>query len=302
MSDTNINCKHKQLIKSEKESIDFCKKCGCFLIIKYSKSLKEVESFAVLYKKLMNALDISPYDSFSKIVKQNENSDLSKFYSKIPEEYFQIRKSMTDLLKDYVVEHNFGTRSFFLGVYILDYIFCKHSYADKLAQLKTDMLVLGVFLVAVKFIDDDAYPPTLDSFTNKKNPSLLYSLSEVRKYECIVVNLMDFKLDIFTSYYLTETMLSHGVVFTNELNSMGIIESRSIKDKIKKINRLALDINKMFIEDIESLKFSSLQIAATSIMMAKELLKFQTSWNPELRHLYKIEDQSLNFCYNSILR
>jgi hypothetical protein len=117
-----------------------------------------------------------------------------------------------------------------------------------------------------------------------------------------VVKLMDFKLDIFTSYYLTETILSHGVVFSSEFNSMGITESRAIKDKIKKVNRLALDINKMFIEDIECMRFSSLQIAATSIMMAKELLKFETSWNTELKHLYRIDGDSLNSCYNSILR
>lgn len=302
MSDTNIHCKHKQLIKNEKESIDFCKRCGCFLIIKQSKAQKEVEAFSVLYRKLITSLDISPYDTFTKVFKQCESADLSKFYSKLPEDYFQTRKSLVDLLKEYIVEHNFGTRSYFLGIYILDYIFCKYSYPDLVSKLKPDMLVLGVFLVAVKFIDDDAYPPTLDSFTNKKNPGLLYSLSEVRKYECIVVKLMEFKLDIFTSYYLTETILSHGVVFTSELSSMGITESRAMKDKIKKVNRLALDINKMFIEDIESMRFSSLQIAATSIMMAKELLKFETSWNLELKHLYRIDGDSLNSCYNSILR
>ena len=80
-----------------------------------------------------------------------------------------------------------------------------------------DLLILGIFLVAVKFLDDDAYPPSLDSFPSKKSPTIYYSMSEVRKYEYMVAYLIDFKLDVFTPYYLTETILSHGVVFISDL-------------------------------------------------------------------------------------
>lgn len=302
MSDTNLHCKHRQLIKCEKETTDFCKKCGCFLIVRYSKHYKEIESFSVLPGKIVSALDIRPYDTFDQIFKQIEANDLRKFLVKIPEDYIQVRKSLIELLNDYIIENNFGTRSYFLGIYMLDYIFLKHSKTEALTKLKQDLLVLGVFLVAVKFIEDDAYPPTLDSFSNKMNPTLLYSLSEVRKYEFIAIKLLDFKLDIHTSYYITETILSHGIVFTYELNKMGITDSKSVKDKIKKVYRLALDINKMFAEDIESLNFTPLEIAATSIIMAKELMKFETTWNKELEYLYKIESDKLIACYSTIVK
>lgn len=302
MSDTNIYCKHKQVVRNEKEKIDFCKRCGCFLIIKYSPKQKEVESYTVLPKKMITSLDISPYDTIERLKSGIKDADLSKFYSKVPEEYFESRKYLIDLLKEYIIEHNFGTRSYFLGIYIIDYIHCKYSYNDIISKLKPDLLVLGVFLVAVKFIDDDAYPPALDTFPSKKNPTIFYSLNEVRKYEFMVVKLMDFKLDFFTSYYTTETILSHGIIFTHELQKMNIIETKIIKEKLKKIYRLALDINKMFIEDISCIKYNALEISATCIMMAKELLKFESCWNPELEHLYKLESKSLNSCYNSILK
>lgn len=302
MSDTNIYCKHKQVVRNEKEKIDFCKRCGCFLIIKYSNKQKEVESYSVLPKKMITSLDISPYDTMEELKKKVVDADISKHFAKLPEEYTQLRKSLIDMLKDYIVEHSFCTRSYFLGIYILDYIFSKYSYQDIVSKLKPDVLVLGVFLVAVKFIDDDAYPPALDTFPSKKNPSIFYSLNEVRKYEFMVVKLMDFKLDYFTSYYLTETILSHGVIFTHELQKMNLTDTKTIKEKIKKMYRLALDINKMFVEDIQIMKFNALDVSATCIMMAKELLKFDIPWNPELEHLYKIPSKSLNSCYNSILK
>lgn len=300
MSETNLNCRHKQLIKKDNEKIDFCKKCGCFLIIKHSK-VKEVESFAILPKKMITSLDISPQDTVKRIKLHLEKSSLQNF-KQMPQEYINVRKALIDLLKEYIVEYNFSTRSYFLGIYILDYIHCKYPYNDYISKMKLDLLVLGVFLVAVKFIDDDAYPPTLDSFPSKKTPSLYYSLNEVRKYECMIAFLMEFKLDQFTSYYLTETILSHGVVFTSELQTMNLTDAKAIKDKLKKLYRLALDINKMFVEDIQSLQFNAIDIAATSIVMAKELLKFENIWNSELEWLYDVKLNDLTPCYNSILK
>ena len=111
MTDTNINCRHKQLIKKENEKIDFCKKCGCFLIIKYSK-VKEVESFAILPKKMITSLDIPPTDTVKSIKRHLESSSLQNFKD-IPVEYLSVRKSLIDMLKEYIVEYNFSTRSYF---------------------------------------------------------------------------------------------------------------------------------------------------------------------------------------------
>lgn len=302
MLDTNINCKHRQVIKKDQGKIDFCKRCGCFLIIKYSQKQKEVESYSLIPKKMITSLDINPHDLIAEVSKKIKEESLAKYYPKLPEDYIKNRKSLISMLKDYIIEHSFCNRSYFLGIYILDSIFSKHSYSDVVSKFKEDYLVLGVFLIAVKFIADDAYPPELDSYQSKKNPSILYSLSEVRKYEFMVLKLMEFKLDYFTSYYLTETILSHGVVFTHEIQKMNITDAKVIKEKLKKLYRLALDINKMFVEDADILKFNALEVAATCITMAKELHKFEIPWNPELEHLYKIDSKSLATCYNAILK
>ena len=303
MNDTNINCRHKQLIRDNTIEINFCKNCGCFLILKYGSSQqKEVESFSVIPNKMITPLDVSPFETFTYIHRNLKKANLDKDYEKLPKEYLNIRKILINLLKDYIIEYNFSTRSYFLGIYILDFIHCKYDFKKYIEKLKLDLLVLGVFLVAVKFIDDDAYPPCLDSFPNKKNPTIYYSLNEVRKYEVIVATLMEFQLDHYTSYYLTETILNHGIVFTSELQQMDIKDGRSIKNKLKKLYRLSLDINKMFVEDPQSIKFCNLTIAATSVVMAKELLKFDKTWNKELELLYKIKHENLTSCYNSILK
>lgn len=58
----------------------------------------------------------------------------------------------------------------------------------------------------------------------------------------------------------------------------------------------------MFVESIHSLSFNSLEIAITSIIMSKELLQFETTWNKELELFYNINADSLNNCYNAILK
>ena len=226
MTDTNINCKHKELNKlkfnttnTDVTKTNFCKKCGCILIINYTEKAKTVESFSLIPKKLITSLDINPYETFERINLHLLSSSLASKAEALPKEYLKVRHNLIELLKEYILEYNFSTRSYFLGIYIMDYIFSSHPYLEFTEKLKLDYFVLGVFLVAVKFIDDDAYPPSLDSFPNKKNPSLFYPLNEVRKYELMIGVLMQFQLDHYTSYYLTETILAHGCVFTHELQA-----------------------------------------------------------------------------------
>lgn len=302
-SSTNINCRHRQLINKEKEgkSLDFCKKCGCFLSIKYGKQ-KEVISFTIVPKRMITPLEISPYDTVPKLIKESQGADLSTYFLNISNDYLQMRKILVNQLKEYIVQYKYSSRSYFLAVHILDTIYCKHSYNEVASKLKPDVLTLSVFLVSVKFIDDDAYPPSFDSFPSKKNATIYYSLNELRRYEFLVLKLMDYKLDICTSYYITETILAHGVIFSHELNQMGLTDSKSVKETVKKLYRLALDINKMFIESIDSLKYSPLEIAVTSVLMAKELTCFSENWNPELAELYQIKSIATLSCYQSILK
>jgi hypothetical protein len=248
---------------------------------------------------MCTGLDIAPQDTMKEIRKE-----LNQIYFKnsSPEEYTNTRASLIDLVKDYIIEYSYSTRTYFLTIFIIDYLHANHSYKDVISRLKPDLLVLGSFLIAVKFLEDDAYPPSLDTFPSKKNPNLYYALNEVRKYEGIIIILMNFKLDYFTSYYLLETILSHGVVFTNELTSIELSDKKACKDKLKRLYKLAIDINKLFIEDITSLEYDMFEIAATCVVMSKELMKFEVSWNPELEKLYSLDLNSLSNCYNAILK
>lgn len=303
MTDLNLNCKHKQLIKNNKsEKMNFCKKCGCILLINFKEQekIKEVQSYSITNTKNIKSLDISPIDTIDRInISLNYEKTRKRLYNKV---FLSQRTDMISSLKSYINENNFSSRSFFLGVFIIDHIFSSHPFENFLSNLKIDLFIIGVFLVSVKFIDDDAYPPTLDSFPNKSNPALFYQLSEVRKYEYIILKLMDFKLDFFTSYYLTETMLSHGVVFSSELIRDDINEVKTIKETIKNISRIALDINKMFVYNHEFINYSPIEIAVSCIIMAKELRKITNPWTYELEFLYKIPEKSIINCYNSILK
>lgn len=297
---TNISCKHRQLVKSiVNTERDFCRKCGCILVIKNGK-YKEVESFSILLRKFISPLETFPQDTIRLMKAELEKSSLSKYFSKIPESYVEKRKELIEMLKDYFFEYKFSSRGYFLGVYLLDFIFIASSYPT--SELKTDILVLAVFLVSIKYIEDNVCPPILSSFPNKKNMNLLYPVNEVRKYEVIVMQLADYKLNVFTSIYLTEAILSQGVTFSHEFKRMNIVDSKGIKDKLKKLNRLAIDINKMFIENIDSIQFNALEIALTSINLSKELMKFDEQLGKELESLYGVDTINLASCYDAIIQ
>lgn len=301
MGDTNIKCEHKPFLNKD-ESIDFCGRCGCILVVKQVNSLKEIESFSVHHKKVIFPPEVSPQNTFAIFYNYIESAFQHDRFSKLSEEYFDLRKTLIELLKDYIIKYQYSVRSLYLGVHMLDTIFSSYPFSDLHCNLNSEKLVLGVFLVAVKFLEDDAYPPNLNLYVNKQNPSILYPLNEVRRYESLVLQLMNYNLRAFTSHYILETLLSHGIIFTHELNRMGTTNEDSMAEILTNVSKLSQSLNLKFLEDKDSLKFTPIQIALSCIAAAKELLKFATKSSPEMEKLCKIDSDSVVECKKSILR
>lgn len=305
MSYTNLNCEHTQLFKT---NIDFCKNCSCILIVQNETILDH----SLIDKQHINKIDYSPIDSFKIIF--NSQKDFSKIMnsSNLSEEYSNRRPYLINLLREYYVEYKYSDKCFFLGIYLLDLLMCSVEMGstfdlvgftkdDFEKTIKYDLVVLSVFVLSIKFLEDDSYSPLLDSFVNKKNPSILYSLTEVRKYETFVLRLLRYKLDYYTSYFITETILTHGVIFNEEMTEMGISNGKRIKEIVKDIWKLAVDLNMSFVYSNDFLLFSPFEIATTSIRIAKESKKFKKPiFSNDFSYLYRVEEYSE--CYNSMMK
>jgi hypothetical protein len=127
-----------------------------------------------------------------------------------------------------------------------------------------------------------------------------YEMNEVRKYEDYVLKFLSFKLNFFTTFNIVETILSNGVVFNYECsNDDGY---STIKEKVKKVNKLSFQILLGFIEDPAYVNFNHIEVAFSCIVFAKELLRFKEIFPPELEKVYNIKMGNFIKCFQYVSR
>ena len=127
-----------------------------------------------------------------------------------------------------------------------------------------------------------------------------YEMNEVRKYEDYVLKFLSFKLNYFTTLNVLELILSIGVVFNHEFNHDD--STFIIKEKVKKVNKLAFQILLNFIEDHNYVNFNHIDIAFACAIFAKEILKFKDLFPYELEKIYNLKLGNFYKCFQYISR
>ena len=127
-----------------------------------------------------------------------------------------------------------------------------------------------------------------------------YEMNEVRKYEDYVLKFLSFKLNFFTTYNIIELLLCNGVILNNEFSSDE--NNLVIKEKIKKVNKLAFQVLCNFVEDINYINYNHIEIAFSCVVFAKELMKFKDIFPPELEKIYNLKMGNFIRCYQYIAR
>jgi len=125
-------------------------------------------------------------------------------------------------------------------------------------------------------------------------------MNEVRKYEDYVLKFLSFKLNFFTTYNIIELLLCNGVILNNEFSSDE--NNLVIKEKIKKVNKLAFQVLCNFVEDINYINYNHIEIAFSCVVFAKELMKFKDIFPPELEKIYNLKMGNFIRCYQYIAR
>lgn len=127
-----------------------------------------------------------------------------------------------------------------------------------------------------------------------------YEMNEVRKYEDYVMKFLSFKLNFITSFNIIEFILSNGVVFNNEFHYE---ENPSvIKDRVKKVNKLAFQLLITFVEDSNYINYNHIEVAFSCVVFAKELMKFKDVFPAELEKIYNLKMGNFVKCYQYITR
>jgi len=170
-----------------------------------------------------------------------------------------------------------------------------------------ELIVIGCFLLALKFAGHDPLVPLLNQFTSSLNGTF-YKLSDVRKWEDFCVKALFFKLDFYTAFDCLDYFLRNGIFFEDEMDSQNTgnkfttknrktsIESfrssmscSSQPEKAELVNFYANDLLKQFFESNICLQFNPLQIACACVCLTRENFKMKETKSKLFEEIYKIE-------------
>jgi len=123
-----------------------------------------------------------------------------------------------------------------------------------------------------------------------------YEMKDVRKHEDFVIKFLNFRLSYFTTFSVLEVLLKNGIIFNYELN----MDAPKLinKDIIKRVNKVCFKLLTNFAEDINYVIYNHIDIAFSCIVLAKDILKFKETFNPELEALYNLKTGNFAKCYN----
>jgi len=265
--------------------------------------MKSIETgqkvFSVKYKNFNYEPEIPPIENFNNMEKaigyktyyKRVKSNMSDFYKKA-------RVTCVKFIKKLVEEYRFSSRTFVAAVFYLDLIYLNYDYYTTLKEFKSEMMAVGCFLVAVKFVEIKPEVPNyrkIKMFTFKE---VSYEMNEIRKYEDYVLKFLSFKLNFYTTFTIIEYLLSNGVIMSNEFHSDE--NSQVIREKVRRVNKLSFQILINFIEDSSYINFNHIDVAFSCVVFAKELLKFKDVFTPELEKIYNLKMGNFVRCYQYV--
>jgi hypothetical protein len=211
----------------------------------------------------------------------------------INKDYINSRKALFSLLHKITIRMGFKSQTFFLCAHYLDIIFTK----KKRIHLNLNILGLSCLCLAAKFCENDPMVPHLQYFIKIFNNINGYKnailMSELKKGEVVVLKILNYKLNFFSTYEILMMILNNGFIFENE------IENKSNEY----INIIYNYANKIFSDIIQSfiaLEFNNLQIVFSVIHLTRKQFGFQNNYFNVIKKFYNIHLSDYKECLNKI--
>ena len=132
------------------------------------------------------------------------------FKQTLREEYLTKRNKAIEYMFYFKNRNNTSISSLILGISLLDYLM------QNFEELNIELTVIACFLISAKYNERDPFIQSVHDFKNMNKTKYFY-YNEVRKYEIICLILLNYKVDVITSYNIIETFLYNGVITKNEL-------------------------------------------------------------------------------------
>lgn len=252
-------CEHNQTVKTLSNSlISYCILCGSFEFI--SETGNKIFSIKPKKSKFFSQIDPT-------IILASKDTPIQKFRNK--KEYLKFRQQMIKETKKICLKNHLTLKTFFLAIYYFDNI------CSKLSIFSLDTLNSMSFfclIIAAKFSENGSTAKLLE---NKYKGKIS---SNYQSDEIYILKLLDYNLNVITSYDIISSVINSGFVFDDEIFNN------------KKYLLIYSQIEKMIYAFVESKNFIEMtpkQIAFSIISFSRECLGLEV-FSQRIKKIFNI--------------
>ena len=210
-------------------------------------------------KIIFNKMKENSYDFFLKNIKPNINI--------IIEDYFRVRNSLIELLKNISNKLNFKSQTFFLSIYYLDIIVLENNKTFIFKNYQS--LALGCLVIASKYCENDQNVPQLPYFIRLYNTLVdnksRIAISDLMYNEVKICKILKYNLHYYTIYDYNSFLFGHGILKIDQLKEIkrdkNISFSLFVKKILEKIYKKSRNYLDIIINKKISFKYNSLLIS-----------------------------------------
>ena len=254
-------------------SLNFCMICSSFILS--NKSSNDVQIKLIKPDSCCNSKEITPCPLWS----LEENNNPNNFSNK--KDYLKQRQPLVKNLKYICTYFSLSLKTYFLSIEYLDRISSKISFFNPNALFKISLLCL---MLATKL--NEHAPKMLEVQKGLKNDlSKNYLVDEI-----YVLKLLNYNLNVYTSYDMLLDILNFGFIFEGE------------EPDYRKMNYFYNNLVKIlyFFSEINSyIELTAKQTAVSIVAFTRELLDLNP-FNESIKSIFLINQKNQQFYYSGL--
>lgn len=280
-------CSHEYQLFSNatNETYAFCSNCSVMVLF-----TKQFEQFLLKPITMQKKCEIDPHVIISIMKHSKQYQDNTRAVSLW---YLKHRKTAVSYLQKLCFNLKYSDATFYLALTYLD-LYCKYK-EEEYNTKRMEVLIIGCFLLATKFGENDIFAPSLDQFESF-NRQHMYNSSELLQSELCVLKKLDYELIQFSSYDWLFLLLNNGFVFEDE-----VFDKPS--DYINRIYVYSKKTLAMLTLTDVFLNYSSFMIAFAIIELTRRNFNLNSSEFQYVRDWYHIDDNaSYEKCLSEVQR
>ena len=269
--------------KAKQAKINYCFECStCMANSSFTE--EPIHFYRPIKYNLVNVYKLEPTLILKKMVtKQAKN----RYFNKNAY-HLDYRVNLVAFVQQLCNRLNYSMKTFYLSCSILDAVLS--LYFIEQSQIK--MLTVICVQLSAKMNENLDSIPELTAISKKFENE--FTCDELMNCEAMVFKILDYNLNIVTSYDFITQFLYRGVVSSLDLKIGITAEERATV--MNSFENLVFTLLEVTLKNYQFYKYSSIAVAATVIGCVRKFMGFGEIWNESLESLTFVSYKSIKSC------